>query len=134
LKRKGYISGKFLVRLLVVVVLTGTAWVFDHYYKGDKKVLDEIERSGSEKSTESLLFYYNPTAQVSCKHQSSRLQFKRVFFESENKFLVRYHSVRAYHFLKEEPIVFHRSIWLTQHNPMFRHPGSDNPDDLPDNS
>ncbi len=121
-----------MLRLLLVVTIATSAWIFDHFHQRDKKVLDAIEQSRSQKQTETQLFYFNPASHAGLKLQVPRPTFKKVFFESESKFLVLHHSQRAHHSLKAEPLFIHRPLWLTQHHLVFRYHFSDRSDELPE--
>jgi hypothetical protein len=111
--------------------LVSSAWIFDYYHKSDEKVLDEIQRSASGKQPEAFLFCFTPSSYAGFKLQVPRPVPKKVFFESENKFLELHHSQRAYYFFKAEPLLSPRPLWLTQHQLLFSFYFSDNPDDIP---
>lgn len=117
--------------MAIVLAIAGGAWLFDYYHQGNARILDEIERSKSEKPSETILFYYNPAVQLSLKLPVARPLLKKIFYATDDKLVLMHHSSRAYHLLKAEPLFKYRPLWLVQHTFIFRHHYSHDYDDQP---
>lgn len=115
------------------MAITGAAMIFDYLH--EKSHGDGQEQTGNsepEESREMMAYWINPAISVSPKIPPARPTLKKIFYETNNRFILLHHSMKALFSVKTEPDTGHRSLWILQHSIILRHPlSAGNDDDIP---
>lgn len=127
------ISKKVLTRLAVFVALTAGALLFDIYFDNHPVELEQIE-AGSEKkpvAEHGVVYLFNPVNASSVKTTVQKTPTRKLFDQTHNKNLQKYHQLRNYQVLKAEANLPRKSLVLSYHHLTFRHCFFTFPDDDP---
>jgi hypothetical protein len=129
---KKYISGKLLLRGMMVLAIVFLAALFDALHAGSEELVNETrQRSETQFQHNGHVFLYNQVSVFKIRKGVDKLFAGLLFAVTGNDFLSKYHNCRTFYMLKAEsrqnlPPVF-RNIHFMEFNPCH-HAG---PDDEP---
>jgi len=104
LKFRNKISKKLVVRLLIFVTAIGFASLLDIYLEKNQVKLDEIQASTEQPSEEHSTVYVVNQVFSNCNAKTplQKAPDRKLFQQSHDKFLQKYHQLRNYQVLKAE--------------------------------
>jgi hypothetical protein len=102
LKIKKYLSGKFLVKLGLFLVLLGGAWLFDHFHQGKQFAVQESTPAESKTAPGMISFYCTTPAPISLKAPVLKVNTDKVYQEKLNRMILEQMNARSVFLLKAE--------------------------------
>jgi hypothetical protein len=132
LEYKLKISKRKLVRFAFFAALIGAAFFFDLYFENHPVELEEIENVTEQNSGEyRIVCLFNFVNASSAKIPIFKVPSGKLWEQSHNKLIQKYHEARNYQVLKTEAITPRKPFILSCHHLTFRHNSSLSPGDDP---
>ncbi len=126
------ISKKTIARLAVFAALIVAAFLFDHYFENYPAELDKAETGASQHTAgNSYIYLFNPANSFSAKTSVFKNFSRKLFAQSHNKLLRKYHQLRNYQVLKVDMEKPKSPLIFSYHHLTFRHYYFTFPDDDP---
>ena len=126
------ISKKTIVRLAVFAALIIAAVLFDNYFETHPVEFEKIETDAGQHSADPQFIYlFNSTSSFSAKTPGFKNSSRKLFEQSHNKLLRKYHQIRNYQVLKADCDKTANLLIFSYHYLTFRHYYFTFPDDDP---
>ena len=130
MNRKKHISKKLLSRLLMFLVVTFAAVLFDAFHEGpDQLAQTNHQHSDTTDLEASQVFFFNPINSFKLRTGVNKLFTGFLIADSQNQFLAQYHNLRSFHLLKAESLKDHPSFIQMAHFMKFNSCHRLSPDD-----
>lgn len=129
---KKYCSKHFLLRLLLLIALIGSAAVFDMYHSVNQKLTKSASKVPAKQDVQgSKMFFCNQTNTFNLKTPASEfsVRFKLAF--TQDKFLVKYYNLRMFQLMKAESVHSSFPVFCSFHSLPFNRVLYFSPDDIP---
>jgi len=126
------ISKKIVVRLVLLAVLIGAAFVLDAYLDKNQETVEQDQTGNSQSSgSQAAFILYTSGNTVTVKPNLQKTPCRLMQARLHDKFLQKHHQMRNYHTLKEEPFIEKVPLVLACFYQIYRDYFSDRPDDEP---
>ena len=121
MKIKIKISKKRAIKLAIFAALTGLAVFFDNYFEKNPVELNKVtERPGHSASEHGTIYLFAQSSSTSVKTSIQKTPDRKIFQQSHNKLLQKYHQVRNYQVIKKEADIQKMPFALSCHFLIFR--------------
>ncbi len=115
------ISVKVLVKLAIFVALIGLAVFFDNYFEKNPVGLDEFAAGQGETATEhGVIYIFSQNSPTTIKTSAQKTPDRKIFQQSHNKLLQKYHQLRNYQVFQKESGIQKPPLILTCYFIFFR--------------
>ena len=127
------ISKKRAGKLAVFAALIGMAVFFDHYFEKNPVKLDQFSNKTGQAATEhGAIYLFSQNSSTTLKTSVQKTPDRKIFQQSHNKLLQKYHHLKSYQVVKREAKIQKPLFILTCHFLLFRNyhftiPGDDVP-------
>ena len=130
---KKYISNLFILRLCMLIMLIGSAAVFDMYHTSNYKSADPIAKTPSQKDVNGWEMYFcNPVNTFNFKTPvSTEFSVRFRFAVSQDKFLLRNYNLRTLQLMKAESLHSFSPAVYSFHSLPYNRVLYSSPDDIP---
>lgn len=126
------ISKKTIIRLAVFTALIVAAVLFDHYFENHPVELNQVETGTSRQSAgHSFIYLFNSSNSFSAKTPVFRNYSRKLFVQTHNKLIQKFHQLRNYQVLKADMEKPQTPLIFSYHHLTFRHYYFTFPDDDP---
>ena len=129
---KKYMSKNLIMRLFLLLLLVGSAAVFDMVHAANRKLAGEIHNIPSPDETETnKTFFCNQVPVFNLKTAGTEASLRIRFACSQDKFLVKHYNLRTFQLMKAESLhSFSPDVCLSHSLPFLRVLYA-SPDDMP---
>ncbi|NQU86679.1 MAG: hypothetical protein HQ541_13045 [Mariniphaga sp.] len=128
-------SKKVIIRIVLIAILVGGAFILDNYFETHPVNIDLTENNGGQPvNTQGAFVLYNPVNFMNVKQDFQKVPFRIIHSQRQDKFLQKHHQQRNFHALKDESLKQKVPIVLSYHFLVFRGNYSSLPDNEPSNS
>ena len=105
MKFKKYISKHFLLRFSLLLMLVGSAALFDMYHASKQSLADSLQKEPKQDESETnKVFYYNQSPINSFKTPVSDFSVRFKHACTQNKFLRKHYNLRTFQIMKAEAL------------------------------
>ena len=126
------ISRKIIVRLAVFTALIVAAVLFDHYFENHPVEFNQVETGASQQSAgHRFIYLFNSANSFSAKTPGFRNYSRKLFAQTHNKLIQKFHQLRNYQVLKADMEKPQTPLIFSYHHLTFRHYYFTFPDDDP---
>lgn len=129
---KKYCSKHFLLRLLLLIALIGSAAVFDMYHSVNQKLAEPTSKSPDQQDVQgSKMFFCNQINTFNLKTPASEFSVRFKLACTQNRFLVKYYNLRMFQLMKAESVHSSFPVFGSFHSLPFNRVLYFSPDDIP---
>jgi hypothetical protein len=130
-KFKGKISKKLLYRLMLIIMLAGTALLFDVYLENHPETLEELQSENKNSSEEhNAIYLFSQGNSFNAKTPVQKTPSRKIFDDTHNKFLRKCHQLQGIQALKAK-ILPRKHLFISIHFLNYRNCYFSHPDDEP---
>lgn len=129
---KKYCSKHFLLRLLLLIALIGSAAVFDMYHSVNQKLAGSASKAPAQQDVQdSKMFFCNQINTFNLKTPASEFSVRFKLACTQDKFLVKYYNLRMFQLMKAESLHASLPVFSIFHSLPFNRVLYFSPDDIP---
>ena len=129
---KKYFSNHFILRLLLLVMLIGSAAVFDMYYSANQKLAGSLSKVPTQDDIQgSKMFFCNQVNTYNLKTPASEFSVRFKLAYTQDKFLLKHYNLRMFQLMKAESLHSSLPVFSTFHSLPFNRVQYFSPDDIP---
>lgn len=132
-KVKINISRKLIIRLVLFATVIGFASLLDNYLEKHSLQINEIDTGSNHSANEpgTIYLFTQASYTVNAKTSIQKAPSRKLFEQSHDKFLQKYHQLRNYQVLKADEKTRKAPLFLSYHYLVFRNYFYTVPDDEP---
>lgn len=122
MKVKINISKKLIIRLVLFAIAIGFASLLDSYLERNPVQIKQIDTGSNHSANEHGTIYLFTQANytVNAKTSVQKAPSRKLYEQSHNKFLQKYHQLRNYQVLKADEKTHKVTLFLSYHYLVFR--------------
>ena len=133
MKSKIKISKKLIIRLVLFATVLGFASLLDTYLEKNPVQIDQPDTKSNHSAEEhgTIYLFTQATYSFNAKTSVQKTPSRKLFEQSHDKFLQKYHQRRDYQVLKADALTHKVPLFLSYHYLVFRNYFYTVPDDVP---
>lgn len=132
MKFKIKISKKLIFRLALFAAVLGFASLLDTYFEKNPVQIDQpVSKSNHSAEEHGTIYLFTQANTFSAKTSVQKAPSRKLFEQSHDKFLQKYHQLRNYQVLKADAQTHKVPLFLSYHYLVFRNYFYTVPDDEP---
>ena len=129
---KKYISKHFILRLCLLILLIGSAAVFDMYHASSQTLADSLTRVPSKNDMDGCkMFFCNQVNTYNLKTPSNEFSVRFRLAYTQDKFLLKHYNLRTFQLMKAESLHSFFPVICSFHSLPFNRVLYSSPDDVP---
>ena len=129
---KKYCSKHFILRLLMLLALIGSAAVFDMYHSVNQKIAgSSTPTPASDDTAGSKIFFCNQVNTYNLKTPASEFSVRFRLACTQDKFLIKHYNLRTFQLMKAESLHSSIPLFNSVHSLPFNRVIYFSPDDIP---
>jgi len=129
---KKYCSKHFILRLLLLIALIGSAAVFDMYHSANQKLAGALTKVPTQDDVDgSKMFFCNQVNTYNLKTPASEFSVRFRLAYTQDKFLLKHYNLRTFQLMKAESLHSSFPVFCSFHSMPFNRVLYFSPDDIP---
>ena len=129
---KKYISKHFILRLCLLILLIGSAAVFDMYHASNQKLADSLTKVPAKKDMEGCkMSFCNQVNTYNLKTPAGEFSIRFRLAYTQDKFLLKHYNLRTFQLMKAESLHSFFPVICSFHSLPFNRELYSSPDDMP---
>jgi hypothetical protein len=126
------ISKRLIIRLVLFAAIVGFTSLLDNYLEKNPVQIDKMDTGSNHSANEhGTIYLFTQATTFNAKTSVQKTPSRKLFEQSHDKFLQKYHQLRNYQVLKADAKTHKNPLFLSYHYLVFRNNYYTVPDDEP---